>query len=244
MNTSPILPDKRIKKCLIGEAYTNEINDLYELGIECITLAPNKALDNEINCHADILSFNCGNGVIFADESIAGELTDVLTKDAIIAVSDIKSPYPNDIKLNAAFLGDKLLCNKKYIANEILDFCKNQKIEVINTKQGYSKCSVCVLNEKAVITEDSGIAYLLKNCQIDVLEITPGNIFLSEKHNGFVGGASAKISANELYFSGNPEEHPDYLKIIRFLDKYNIKPIYNKNRHLCDFGGIIQIYDK
>ena len=64
---------------------------------------------------------------------------------------------------------------------------------------------------------------------------------MSDKHDGFIGGASAKISKNELYFSGNIENHPDFDQIKAFLDNYNVSMIYNKSRNLTDFGGIIQL---
>ena len=42
-------------------------------------------------------------------------------------------------------------------------------MNIFDSKQGYSKCSICVVNENAIITEDNGIARLLKNSQIDVI---------------------------------------------------------------------------
>ena len=51
--------DKRINKCFIGGKYTDEINELNELGIETILLPSKNQLDDEINSHADILIFNC-----------------------------------------------------------------------------------------------------------------------------------------------------------------------------------------
>ena len=48
---------------------------------------------------------------------------------------------------------------------------------------------------------------MLKNYQIDVLKIQPGYVALSEKHYGFIGGASARIADDTVYFSGNIAEH-------------------------------------
>ena len=154
---------------------------------------------------------------------------------------EIKGNYPDDIKLNCALIGKYLLCNTRFIADEITTFCKNNNIEPLHTNQGYSKCSVCVLNDNAVITEDTAIASLLKNYQIDVLKITEGNICLSKDHYGFIGGSSGKLNDNEIYFSGDLSSHPDYDRIIEFLNKYHVKPIFNKNRKLNDFGGFVKI---
>lgn len=228
-------------RCIIGSKYIDEISELTSLGIECITVNESPNLENEINSHADILCCRASDNIIFADNSIAGELSKNIKDYSIIPVNDIKSPYPDDVKLNVAFLGNNIICNSKYIAKEISDFCNLNNIQIIKTKQGYTKCNLCVLNEKAVITEDNGLAYLLKNYQSDVLKIQPGYVELSEKHYGFIGGASARIADDTIYFSGNISVHPDYDKIIDFLNNYGYKPFFNKNRKLTDFGGLIML---
>lgn len=241
MRTCPILPEKKISRCLIGAKYIDEINDLTELGIECITIPSSDSLFEEINSHADIQCFNCGNKEIIVNEQIAGELVGKLKDYNIISCKNIKSPYPDDVKLNAALIGDKLICNKDFVADEIKSFSNKNNITIIHTKQGYAKCSLCVVTENAVITEDDGLAYLLKNCQFNVLKIKPGFVHLSDKHYGFIGGASGKVSEHQMYFSGDLRKHPDYEEILSFLNRYNIKPVFNKNRQLNDFGGFIPL---
>lgn len=241
MSSCPVLPDKIVRKCLIGAEYIDEINELTESGIECITLSEAASLNEEINSHADILCFNCGNNDIIVNAEIAGELNEKIKDFNVIKCSKIKSPYPDDIKLNAALIGNRIICNTNYVGDEIKSFAKTHNIELIHTNQGYAKCSLCVVNENAVITEDDGLAYLLKNYQFDILKITPGYIHLSEKHYGFIGGASGKISCNKMYFSGALNEHPDYNAICDFLNKYSVEPVFNKNRKLSDFGGFIPL---
>ncbi len=237
----PCLPEYRVNKCLIGEKYTVEIKELKELGIECLTLNENPLLEKEINSHADILAFNFGNGQALINNRSIGE--DVLKNIGIepLIYDKIFSPYPNDIPLNVAFTGKHIICNSTYTASEIIDFARKNNIEIINTKQGYTKCNLCIVNDNAVITEDKGLACLLKNYQYDVLLISSGDVYLSDAHYGFLGGASCKISSNEMYFSGDLSGHRDYESIINFLKLYNVKPIYNKSRKLTDFGGIIQL---
>ena len=241
----PCLPKGNVKHCLIGERYTNEIKELNELGIECISLKQNRLLEDEISCHADMNAFNFGNGQILLNNGSIGESElQNIGFEPVISTSEISSPYPNDIPLNVAFTGKHIICNSAYTAKEIIDFANNNHIEIINTKQGYSKCNLCIVNENAVITEDSGLACLLKNYQYNVLLISSGDIYLSDAHYGFLGGASCKISHNEMYFSGDLSKHRDYESIVNFLELYNIKPIYNKSRKLTDFGGIIQLTEK
>ena len=136
MRTCPILPKKKISSCLIGAKYIDEINDLTEFGIECITIPSSDSLFEEIKSHADIQCFNCGNRVIIVNGQIAGELQGKLNDYTFVPCADIKSPYPDDVKLNAALIGDKLICNKDFVADEIKVFCAKNNITIIHTKQG------------------------------------------------------------------------------------------------------------
>ncbi len=238
---TPNLPQKRVKDCIVGSAYTDEIKELTEWGINCIKLSRLSTLDDEISSHADIQIFNKGNGKLVISNEAGEKLKEGLKDFNLTFQKNIKSPYPNDIMLNAAFIGNKIICNTSFVSKEIISFANENNIEIIHTKQGYSRCSLCIVNENALITEDTGLTSLLKKCQFDVLEITPGKIHLSEAHSGFIGGASAKISKKEIYFSGDISKHPDFNKIKGFLDNYNISMVYNKSRKLTDFGGIIQL---
>ena len=71
--TNPNLPCGKVKHCLIGGRYKEEISELTELGVECIPLKENPLLDKEISAHADILSYNLGCGKILADKNAIGE---------------------------------------------------------------------------------------------------------------------------------------------------------------------------
>lgn len=225
---------------IIGKKYTEEINELSALGYIIIPFSPPDNLDDEISSHADLSFFKFDDGTLFINESLKGEIGESEGSFRRVWVEGLSSPYPNDIKLNCALIGQNLLCNTKYASKEILDYAENNNIRIIHTNQGYSKCSVCVVSDNAVITEDDGIAYLLKNYQIEVLKISKGNVYLSDDHYGFIGGASGKLNNEELYFSGDISSHPDYDKILEFLNKHNIKPVYNKYRRLNDFGGFIR----
>ncbi len=237
----PNLPENNVKHCLIGEKYFQEKKELQSLGIECLTLKANDNICEEINSHADILSFNLGNGKIVINDGSIGETTLKKFDYSVVFENKIKSPYPNDILLNAAYIDNKIICKESSLSEIILNYAKENGIELINTKQGYSRCNICIVSENAVITEDEGIAFLLKNYQFDVLKISQGSVYLSEQHSGFLGGASGKISKDKIYFSGDISKHKDYNLISEFLKIHNITPIYNKNRYLRDFGGLIQL---
>lgn len=239
---TPNLPHSKVTAAAIGEKYKDTAKELTELGITPILIKMNPFLDEETCSHADMLLFqkNSTSFVVSKEQKSAAEY--LTGRGANVKFEDnVAAPYPNDVKLNAVIIGSKIICNKKYVSKRIYESAEKNKKEIINTKQGYSKCSICLINEKAVITEDAGLYTLLKNCQVDVLKIQPGYVYLSEKHSGFLGGASGLINKNTIFFNGNIEQHPDYIQIAEFLRKHGIKSIYNKSKRLTDIGSILPL---
>ena len=55
--------------------------------------------------------------------------------------NNIDSKYPYDVWYNATTLKDYVICNKAYTDKTILD---SHNKEIINVKQGYSKCNICI----------------------------------------------------------------------------------------------------
>lgn len=237
----PILPKASIDSCIIGVAFKEEIRELTDLGIVCHTFISNAKLSDEISAHADINCINIGDNKILADTDVAGELKGKIQGIELLPAGNVASPYPNDIVLNAFYDGERIFCNSKHISPLLKDFAESNNINLIHTNQGYAKCSICAVSDMAVITEDEALAYLLKIYQYDVLLIKKGYVALSDKHYGFIGGASALIAPDQLYMSGDIGAHPDYELIKDFAAKYNVSLVYNKNRPLTDFGGIINI---
>jgi hypothetical protein len=68
-------------------------------------------------------------------------------------------------------------------------------------KQGYTKCSLVVVDEKSVITSDMGLAAALQRFEIDVLLISQGHVALPGLQYGFLGGASGR-AGDEILFNG------------------------------------------
>jgi hypothetical protein len=241
---SPNLPKNKVNKILIGKSNTQEIAELKELGIETLCIEGHNQIDSEIRSHADILCFNTGKGELLVSPFVNYSATISDEFRIKLIRKTVESPYPNDVLLNCALFGDKLICNTKYASDEIISFAEINNFTIIHTNQGYSKCSLCIVNENAVITEDNGLYSLLKKYQLDVLKIEPGQVYLSKHHSGFIGGASGLLSDSILYFSGDVYRHKNYHDIKTFLDNYSIDIYCNKSRLLRDFGGIIQLTEE
>ena len=115
---------------------------------------------------------------------------------------------------------------------------------MIACKQGYARCSVCVVDENSIITADRGIAAAARKNGIDVLMIRPGFIALDGFPYGFIGGAAFKIAADILSFTGTLDRHPDKAAIEDFLSAKKIKPVYITHYPIFDIGGALPVTEK
>ena len=240
------LPQNKVCHCVLGENNLNTIAFLNKLGIKIITTKKSLKLDNEIAFHTDTQFIYCGKNtaVISPNQALLIEQMKELGCRVEVAENEPFSPYPHDISLNFTIINDTAIGKFDSADKKLLDFIELNNLKCINTKQGYSKCSICVVNENAIITEDNGITKLLKNSQIDVLNIKPNFITLSDNHYGFLGGASGKLSKDVIFFNGNLEEHPSCKDIRKFLNFHNVKPIYDQSYKLTDIGSIIPVTEQ
>ncbi len=143
--------------------------------------------------------------------------------------------YPLDVCYNVAVVGNYAVHNFNYTDKQ---FLKHSSLEHINVKQGYSKCSLCVVSSNAAITSDEAIAKTLANYGIDVLKVSAGNVTLEPFEYGFIGGASGLIDKNKLAFCGDISLHPDYQKIKCFCSKHDVEIINLTSGQLVDVGTI------
>ena len=151
--------------------------------------------------------------------------------------STLSSKYPNNISLNAYITDNYLIHNLNFTDKKILDYCKNKK--TINVKQGYTKCSILPVKEKAIITNDKGIYDTLKNENFDILLLPFGDIELSGFNYGFIGGVGGMISDNSMAFFGSLDNYIFGNEVKNFLYKYDVKPIYLNNTKLIDRGSLL-----
>ena len=68
----------------------------------------------------------------------------------------------------------------------------------ISSRQGYSRCSVCVVSDNAIITADEGICRSAEAHGVDVLKIRPGYIDPPGFDYGFIGGQASKFQTQSL----------------------------------------------
>ncbi len=214
------------------------ITELEKKGINCIVLEDNTDIDYSVRNHADMAAFLLHGEKILLDkrqQKAKAELEKLGFK-VILTKENICGKYPDDVKLNAVMLGNTLICNEKYISREII----NDAERIISVRQGYTKCSVCPVNEKAFITDDKGI-YEKCRSLFDVLLIDKGDILLENKEYGFIGGASAKLGEKIIFF-GSLSYHRDGERIKAFLEKHGVKYECLFDGQLIDMGGFVKVF--
>ena len=240
---NPNLSSGKVKSVICGEL-CGELNEyLDKLGIERLVIEPNSYIDPSVKFHADMAVLHIGGNNFIVDKNQSLLIEQLKAKGCNIIKTEnaIAGKYPDDIALNFAFIGDKIFGNFKYADNALL-MNTTGKLKV-DIKQGYCKCSCLVVNENAIITDDASIYNASIKNAVDCLLISKGDILLTGHNYGFIGGASGKISDNEILFFGDITKHSDYKKIATFIDKHGCKIKY-LDFPLTDFGGIVPITEK
>lgn len=243
---NPNLPSGKVGHVAVSDYSPRLIEYLEKNNITTIVTTPSKNLDDRICYHTDMLMLNIGKGKIIADESQSSLIVKYLTIGYRVEYLNkkVNSPYPNDSLLNVAVIGDKLICNPKTTIPYILNLADEYGYKLISANQGYVKCSVCIVNQNALITDDESVYKASQLNEIDSILISKGSVELKGFDYGFIGGCTGLIDENKMLFNGDINYHKDCTKIIDFLNKHNVKPVIIESQPLTDIGGIIPLTEK
>ncbi|NLJ31784.1 MAG: hypothetical protein GX424_09330 [Clostridiales bacterium] len=242
----PNLPDSDAAIAAVSDTYPEIAEALRNRGIRTIEISPFPQLSRPVCSHADMVLHHLGeNQVILAAGNRALEL-ELKQAGFEVTVSNvcISNRYPQDVRMNAARVGDKLFAKQSALAPEILRYCEQHRISVIAVNQGYAKCSTVVVNERSVMTEDPSIAKVARSIGMEVLKISAGYVKLPGYSYGFLGGACGMIGKNRLAFTGALDSHPDSKQIICFCRSRHVEPVALTKGPLVDIGGILTLKTK
>lgn len=223
-------------------ASAKTVDALKDLGYNIIKTLHLNHVYATICGHADIMVHKLDENTLLAEPTVYEYFKKNLPdKKVLKGYTYLSEKYPFDIAYNAARVGNSLFCNEKYTDRKILDFCFENVIKIINTKQGYAKCSICVISDNAIITSDKNIAMQAKKNNIDVLMVNDDKIKLVGFNHGFIGGATGLLNKNTLAVNGDIKTHNNHKKIIDFCKKYEVSVISLNDREIVDIGSIIVI---
>ena len=158
----------------------------------------------------------------------------------------VENKYPFDIKYNVCTIGKKALHNFKFTEPKIKEELIKQGYELINTVQGYTNCSIAVIDENSAIVTDKGLYKILQKHQIDVLylEYEPDIKLLTKdgysNRKGFIGGAISKIGDKIVIF-GELSKIDKENKIREFISSRKLKIIEFEGLNVIDYGGTVEL---
>lgn len=244
----PYLPGNKVTHVLLDKrAYDKTVYMLEELKIRIVFCEKSDDVYSAISSHPDIFYFHYENNLIFAAPNSPKKTTDELCKlgfNIIFGEKNVYRKYPEDIGYNLARVGNCVFHNFKFTDKIILRYIEKDNLKKVHINQGYSKCSILIIHERAIVTSDKKIYKKALENGIDALLIVPGFIKLEGLNYGFIGGCGGLIDKNVLIFNGDISKHPDYRKIKEFLKKYKVECLCAGNYELSDIGSIIPLCEQ
>ena len=229
----PNLPRTPVRRLLIGQRYAFLADALRHFGVEVYFLPDIPEVDARLAGHADLAAVTYEKTVFLggaagAQMELALQKLGFETQHRAIAGAD----YPHDAAFNACVMGKRIFHNR--------DFSVLQgKAGFVHVRQGYAKCSICLVAPNALITSDAGIAQACMQEGINVLHIRPGYIQLPGFETGFIGGASFLLAPDSLAFVGDIHLHPDAIEIQHFLTANGVRPVCIGRGPLLDIGSAV-----
>ena len=237
------IPENKVSM-VVADIDDNALKNVFDkLSIKVVSVTKNPLLDQPVSKHADILCNYVGKSTFLVDKNQV-ELYNFIENNngESVIIENIQSPYPNDCLLNFADIGDYVICNKSILTEEIVKYLPNKSI--IDVKQGYSKCSVCICKHNTIITDDKSVYNaVLQYDSINSLLIEKGSVRINKYDYGFIGGCCGLVDKNLLLFNGDLSLHSDFDKIKNFLYDNDISYIDIKGKPLTDIGSIIPIME-
>ncbi len=229
-----------------------ELDMLKNFGLEVVLIPKSNEVYEEVSSHTDIFMCKIGKYLVVSNKiydyvlSKVNKIDKNLSSNIIRGEAKILDCYPNDIPYNACNIGKNVVHNFKYTDKKIVEIMKNLCLEGININQGYSNCSIAVIDEMSAIVSDKTIEKKLKEKGIDVLFIKNCNeIRLLNKGkysnmSGFIGGTISRIK-DSILITGDILNFKEHEKIVQFIESKNLKMVDFKGYDLIDYGGIIVI---
>jgi hypothetical protein len=242
---TPNLPQAPVSVAIVDGRIAQELErSLYNLGIQTIKTSRIEGLYEAVAYHPDLQLLHLGdNRVIIApnvENRFVYELEALGTK-VVIGRKNIGKAYPENIAYNAARIGNRLFCKLAATDESILKWSSELGLELVDIKQGYSKCSICIFDENGLATSDKGIIKAGRVKGIDCLEIESGEIELEGLDYGFIGGASGFLSNSLLGFYGNIALNSNYEELKTFGEKFG-KSLYSLGKNILkDYGTFIPL---
>lgn len=225
---------------------TIEKDTIKSLGYELIELSNNTKLYDEISSHVDIFCTKIKDKIVLEKNTYDNLSSKINSSNFLKGQAKLSEKYPLDISYNVCNIGDFAIHNFKYTDKVVLDVIEELNIKKIDISQGYSNCSIAVIDESSAIVTDKKIYDTLTKYNLEVLylDYIPDIKLLKNskysKMTGFIGGAMSRIGNNIIVF-GDLSKIDKFGKIREFILSKKLNLIDFKDLDVIDYGGILEV---
>ena len=221
-----------------------EKEKLRSLGYELVEIKKSNHVYPEISSHVDIFTCKIDDKIVIEESQYDNIVKKINRKNIIQGEYRLSEKYPYDISYNVCTIGNKAIHNFKYTEPKIYNLLLEKDFECIEVKQGYSNCSIAVIDNNSIILSDKGLYNSLKNKDLDILFLDDEYDIklLNENGNyslktGFIGGTIARVENNIIIF-GDLDKIDKRKQIRKFIEKKGLNIIEFKGLDVIDYGGI------
>lgn len=238
---TPRLPEKPVKLVLVSREYPEQAESLKRRGITPIKTLFDSRLPTPTAYHPDMQVCLLEKEIYvlrqspLRDRLISWNLTIRETR------LQPRKEYPGDVLCNGFVWNGWLVGNPRTLDSHIQQASVRQDLQMLAVRQGYASCSVALIDEKAAVTADEGMARQLEKHDFTVLRIRPGFIVLPGYDTGFIGGCCGKLAPDILAVSGRLDSHPDGGIIRKFVKSRGVNILELTQNALTDVGGILPL---
>jgi len=242
---TPFIPEGRVSLAIVDYRISSIIEaNLNKSGIECIKTVRCPELYEAVDGHPDMLMLHIGRNRIILAPNVYEAMAPILAKKGFAVTKGatwLGRNYPGNIAYNVLIVGDVAFHNIKYTDAEVIKALEKENLEILNVSQGYTKCSVCVLDSRTIITSDQKLSRIAERYGIESFLIKSGGIELKGLNYGFIGGASGLLSKKQIAFTGSLESLEDSRELIDFINSKGFEIITLGERSLVDYGSILPL---
>ena len=236
--------EAKTKKIIIDERMRQiEKEKLKELGYQLLEIKQSKKVYPEISSHVDIFTCKVGEKIIVEPT----RYTNMPKMPMFVKGQEVvEAKYPFDIKYNVCIIGKKAIHNFQHTDTKVKQELTKNGYERINTTQGYTNCSIAVIDDNSAIVTDKGLYKILQAHGIDTLFINKeldikllnGKQYSNKK--GFIGGCISKIG-NSIIIFGDLDKIVTNRRIREFIQQRGLEIIEFKGLDVVDYGGVLEV---
>jgi hypothetical protein len=245
LNT-PNLPIAPVCTVLVdGRISSGIAENLTAMNIRMIRTMEHTSVYKAVSGHPDIMLHPLGGKRIVFAPGISPQLLGELTSLGFIMIpgeSRLSFTYPANIAYNAARVGSFVFLNEHFTDPVLKRELDTAGVTFVNVKQGYAKCSLSIVDEKSIITADTGIARAAEGKGMDVLLVEPEkDICLPGVAYGFIGGSTVLLDKGVWAVTGCAGNLKAFHLVNEFLEVKGIKCLSLSDGPVTDLGSILPL---